>query len=82
MLVVWKLDHLGRNLAHLVNIVQDPPARGVGPAVLAGEGAQVDTTTAVGRPVFGIFAALAQSAMAHRDTSVPELCRASSASGR
>ena len=32
VLVVWKLDHLGRNLAHLVNIVQDPPARGVGPA--------------------------------------------------
>ena len=30
MLVVWKLDRLGRNLAHLVNTVQDLPPRGVG----------------------------------------------------
>ena len=114
MLVVWKLDRLGRNLAHLVNTVQDLAARGVGLRVLAGQGAQVDTTTAGGRLVFGIFATLAeferelirertvagleaarargrkggrkfaltkaqvrlaQSAMAHRDTSVSELCR-------
>ena len=27
MLVVWKLDRLGRNLAHLVNTVQDLSAR-------------------------------------------------------
>ena len=114
MLVVWKLDRLGRNLTHLVNTVQDLSARGVGLRVLAGQGAQVDTTTAAGRLVFGIFAALAeferelirertvagleaarargrkggrkfaltkaqvrlaQAAMAHRDTSVSELCR-------
>ena len=60
MLVVWKLDRLGRNLAHLVNTVQDLSARGVGLRVLAGDGAQVDTTTAAGRLVFGIFAALAE----------------------
>ena len=60
MLVVWKLDRLGRNLAHLVNTVQDLSARGVGLRVLAGQGAQVDTTTATGRLVFGIFAALAE----------------------
>ena len=57
VLVVWKLDRLGRNLAHLVNTVQDLAARGVGLRVLAGQGAQVDTTTAAGRLVFGIFAA-------------------------
>ena len=51
MLVIWKLDRLGRNLAHLVNTVQDLSAR---------EGAQIDTTTAAGRLVFGIFAALAE----------------------
>ena len=60
MLVVWKLDRLGRNLAHLVNTVQDLSARGVGLRVLAGDGAQIDTTTAPGRLVFGIFAALAE----------------------
>ena len=50
----------GRNLAHLVNTVQDLSARGVGLRVLTGEGVQVDTTTAAGRLVFGIFAALAE----------------------
>ena len=60
VLVVWKLDRLGRNLAHLVNTVQDLSARGVGLRVLAGDGAQIDTTTAAGRLVFGIFAALAE----------------------
>ncbi|MXY57339.1 MAG: recombinase family protein [Gammaproteobacteria bacterium] len=59
-LVVWKLDRLGRNLAHLVGTVQDLSERGVGLRVLAGEGAQIDTTTAAGRLVFGIFAALAE----------------------
>ena len=51
VLVVWKLDRLGRNLAHLVNTVQDLSARGVGLRVLAGQGAQIDTTTAAGRLV-------------------------------
>ena len=59
-LVIWKLDRLGRNLAHLVNTVQDLSNRGVGLRVLTGQGAQIDTTTAAGRLVFGIFAALAE----------------------
>ena len=60
VLVVWKLDRLGRNLAHLVGTVQDLSDRGVGLRVLAGQGAQIDTTTPGGRLVFGIFAALAE----------------------
>ena len=60
VLVVWTLDRLGRTLAHLVNTVQDLSTRGVGLRVLTGQGAQIDTTTAAGRLVFGIFAALAE----------------------
>ena len=59
-LVVWKLDRLGRDLRHLVNLVGDLTAREVGLKVLAGEGASIDTTTANGRLVFAIFAGLAE----------------------
>ncbi len=59
-LVVWKLDRLGRDLKHLVNTIDDLSRRGIGLKVLAGAGAQIDTTTANGRLVFGIFAALAE----------------------
>ena len=59
-LLVWKLDRLGRNLRHLVNTVHDLTARSVGLKVLTGQGAAIDTTTAAGKLVFGIFAALAE----------------------
>ena len=59
-LVVWKLDRLGRDLAHLIATVRDLEARGVGFRVLAGQGAEIDTRTAGGRLIFGIFAALAE----------------------
>ena len=59
-LLVWKLDRFGRNLRHLVNIVHDLTARGVGLKVLTGQGAAIDTTSAQGKLVFGIFAALAE----------------------
>jgi DNA invertase Pin-like site-specific DNA recombinase len=59
-LVVWKLDRLGRNLRHLVNVVHDLTERSVGLRVLTGQGAAIDTTTAAGKLVFGIFAALAE----------------------
>ena len=59
-LVVWKLDRLGRDLRHLVNLVGDLTKRGVGLKVLAAEGASIDTTTANGRLVFAIFAGLAE----------------------
>ena len=35
MLVVWKLDRLSRNRAHLVNTVQDLAARGHCPGAAA-----------------------------------------------
>lgn len=59
-LVVWKLDRLGRDLRHLINTVHDLTGRGVGLKVLSGHGAAIDTTTAAGKLVFGIFAALAE----------------------
>jgi len=59
-LIVWKLDRLGRELRHLINTVHDLTARSVGLKVLPGYGAAVDTTTAAGKLVFGIFAALAE----------------------
>lgn len=59
-LVVWKLDRLGRDLKHLISLVDELNHREVDFKVLAGTGAQIDTTTANGRLVFGIFAALAE----------------------
>jgi DNA invertase Pin-like site-specific DNA recombinase len=59
-LVVWKLDRLGRDLAHLVATVRDLDRRGVAFRVLAGQGAEIDTKTSGGRLIFGIFAALAE----------------------
>ena len=60
VMVVWKLDRLGRNLRHLVNTVHGMNDRGIGLKVLTGHGAAIDTTTAAGKLVFGIFAALAE----------------------
>jgi DNA invertase Pin-like site-specific DNA recombinase len=60
ILVAWKLDRLGRDLRHLVNLVHELTERGVGLRILTGHGAAVDTTTASGKLVFGIFAALAE----------------------
>jgi DNA invertase Pin-like site-specific DNA recombinase len=59
-LVVWKLDRLGRDLKHLVGLVDTLNQRRVRLKMLVGAGAQLDTTTANGRVVFGIFAALAE----------------------
>ena len=59
-LVIWKLDRLGRDLRHLVATVDELRERGIGLRVLSGAGAEIDTTTANGRLVFGIFASLAE----------------------
>ena len=44
----------------MVNTAQDLADRGIGFKVLSGQGAEIDTTTAAGKLVFGIFAALAE----------------------
>ena len=56
-LVVWKLDRLGRSLAHLINIITDLKNRNIS-FVSITEG--MDTTTASGELFFHIFGALAQ----------------------
>lgn len=59
-LVVWKLDRLGRNLKHLITIVDSFKEQNIGFKVLAGNGAQIDTNTPNGRMIFGMFAVLAE----------------------
>jgi len=56
-LVVWKLDRLGRSLPHLVAIVRDLGARGVG---FKSVQERLDTTTSGGKRIFHIFASLAE----------------------
>ena len=58
ILVVWRLDRLGRSMQHLITVVQDLRTRGIGFRSL-NEGA-IDTTTASGELIFNIFSALAQ----------------------
>lgn len=58
ILVVWRLDRLGRSMRHLITLVEDLRDRGVGFRSL-NEGA-IDTTNASGELIFNIFSALAQ----------------------
>lgn len=60
VLVVWKLDRLGRSLLDLVNLVEQLKGRGAGLKVLTGQGASIDTTKPDGRMMFGILATLAE----------------------
>ena len=60
ILVVWKLDRLGRNLKHLISTVDELTKRKIGFKVLSGQGVNIDTTTPSGKMVFSIFAALAE----------------------
>ncbi|AEJ38712.1 invertase/recombinase-like protein [Sulfobacillus acidophilus TPY] len=54
VLVVWKLDRLGRSLLHLIQTVQTLADRGIGLHSLQ---EAIDTTTSGGQLVFHIFAA-------------------------
>lgn len=57
VLVVWKLDRLGRSLSHLIRIVEDLKQRGVAFRSLT---EQMDTTTPHGEFLFNLFGSLAQ----------------------
>ena len=56
-LAVWKLDRLGRSLAHLIETVAALEQRGVGFRSIT---EAIDTTTPGGRLVFHLFGALGQ----------------------
>jgi DNA invertase Pin-like site-specific DNA recombinase len=57
-LVIWKIDRLGRNLRDLVDIVTTLGDRRIGVKSLTN--GIVDTTTAHGKLVFGMFALMAE----------------------
>lgn len=57
VLVVWRLDRLGRSLAHLIETVAALESKGVGFRSLT---ERIDTTTPGGRLVFHVFGALGQ----------------------
>ncbi|MBU2752407.1 recombinase family protein [Acidithiobacillus thiooxidans] len=57
VLVVWRLDRLGRSLAHLIETIGALEARGVGFRSLT---ENIDTTTPGGRLIFHVFGALGQ----------------------
>ncbi len=60
VLLVWKLDRLGRSMTELFRIVDALKARGVGLKVLTGQGAAIDTTRPEGRLIFAVFAAFSE----------------------
>ena len=57
VLVIWRLDRLGRNLKELIELVNELEKKGCGLVSLK---ESIDTTTPTGRLVFHIFASLAQ----------------------
>lgn len=57
VLLVWKLDRLGRSLKHLVELVNNLVEKNIG---LQSLNDPVDTTSSHGRLIFNIFASLAE----------------------
>jgi len=57
VLVVWKLDRLGRSIQHLIQTVELLSEKGIGFQSLQ---ESIDTTTSGGKLIFHIFSALAE----------------------
>ena len=57
VLMVWRLDRLGRSLAHLIEVIGALETRGIGFRSLT---EAIDTTTPGGRLIFHVFGALGQ----------------------
>lgn len=58
ILLVWRLDRLGRSMPHLITLIEKLRRQGIGFKSIC-DGV-IDTTTASGDLVFNIFSALAQ----------------------
>ena len=57
ILIVWKLDRLGRSLQHLIEVVSDLEDRKIGFQSLT---ENIDTTSPTGKLIFHIFGSLAE----------------------
>ena len=57
ILVIWKLDRMGRSMSNLIEMIQKLEKKGVGFQSLT---EKIDTTTAGGRLIFHLFGALAE----------------------
>lgn len=57
VLVVWRLDRLGRSLKHLIETISQLQERGIGFKSLT---ENIDTTTSGGKLIFHVFGALAE----------------------
>ena len=75
VLVVWRLDRLGRSLAHLIEMIGKLEARSVGFQSLS---EAIDTTTAGGKLIFHVMGALAE----FERSLISERTRAGMASAR
>lgn len=57
ILVVWKLDRLGRSLKHLIEVINSLSSQNIGFKSIQ---ENIDTTTSGGKLIFHIFGALAE----------------------
>ena len=80
LVIVWKLDRLGRSLQHLLRVMDDLTAAGVG--FVAVRDAGIDTTTAQGRLLLQLLGAFAEFERAMIKERVIAGVRRAQASGK